>query len=57
MFGKALVLSLLCFVLAEDFYELLGIPRNADLKDIRKKFKEKALKHHPDKNKVFPVYM
>ncbi|XP_050723145.1 dnaJ homolog subfamily C member 10-like [Eriocheir sinensis] len=54
MFGKTLVLSLLCLALAEDFYELLDIPRNADLKDIRKKFKEKALKHHPDKNKDDP---
>ncbi|XP_063869825.1 dnaJ homolog subfamily C member 10-like isoform X2 [Scylla paramamosain] len=54
MFGRILVLSLLCVALADDFYELLGVPRNADVKDIRKKFKEKALLHHPDKNKDDP---
>lgn len=49
-------LFLLChvcsFALAEDFYEMLGVPRNADEREIRKGFKKKALTLHPDKNTV-----
>lgn len=39
-------------VLAEDYYELLGISRDASNKEIRKAFKRLALRLHPDKNKV-----
>ena len=34
----------------DDFYQLLGIARSADSKDIRKAFKKLALIMHPDKN-------
>jgi molecular chaperone DnaJ len=34
-----------------DFYEVLGVPRNADEKQIRDAFRELALKYHPDRNK------
>lgn len=37
---------------AEDFYELLGIERDATAKDIRRAFKKLALSMHPDKNPV-----
>jgi len=37
-------------VLAEDYYKLLGVSKDADNRDIRKAFKKLALKLHPDKN-------
>lgn len=32
-----------------DYYEALGVPSNATLKDINSAYKRLALKHHPDK--------
>jgi molecular chaperone DnaJ len=34
-----------------DFYEVLGVPRDADEKKIKNAFRELALKYHPDRNK------
>lgn len=34
---------------AESFYEVLGVPQNANEKTIRKKYYELAKKYHPDK--------
>ena len=33
-----------------DLYEVLGVPRDADLAAITKAYKKKALETHPDKN-------
>ncbi|MBF13846.1 MAG: molecular chaperone DnaJ [Legionellales bacterium] len=37
-----------------DYYEVLGIDKGADEADIKKAFKKKAMKHHPDRNKSDP---
>ena len=34
-----------------DYYEVLGVPRNADSKAIKDAFRQLALKYHPDRNK------
>jgi curved DNA-binding protein len=36
---------------AEDFYETLGVPRNADTKRIKRAYRDLARKYHPDVNK------
>src|SRR5262249_54765533 len=33
-----------------DYYETLGVPRDASDADIKKAFRQAALKHHPDRN-------
>lgn len=34
-----------------DFYKLLGISRDATIKEIKKAYRQKSLEYHPDKNK------
>jgi DnaJ-class molecular chaperone len=40
------------FSIGEDYYELLGVPKNANNREIRKAFKKLAVTMHPDKNQV-----
>ena len=33
-----------------DYYEILGVPKNAEADVIKKAYRQVALKYHPDRN-------
>src|SRR5690554_6759542 len=38
----------------DDYYQLLGVPRNASDSEIKKSFRRLAMKYHPDRNRDNP---
>jgi len=42
-----LISNLLSLVVSKDYYEILGIERDATKTDIKKAFRKLALKYHP----------
>ncbi|KAI4502464.1 hypothetical protein M0802_002376 [Mischocyttarus mexicanus] len=47
-------LLIICLTSAEDYYDLLGVSKSANQREIRKAFKTVAVIFHPDKNKDDP---
>jgi len=51
LFFTLFLIILSIIVAATDYYQILGVKRDASEKEIKKRFRKLALKYHPDKNK------
>ena len=49
MKAHILLILFISLVLAKDYYEVLGLSRDASQADIKKAFKKLSIKWHPDK--------
>ncbi|KAK7112279.1 dnaJ homolog subfamily B member 11-like [Littorina saxatilis] len=53
-FAVNLLLLFVHILGGRDFYKILGVSKNADIKQIKRQYRKLAKEHHPDKNKDDP---